>query len=120
MMRRKRVVNPFIALLVDIPLGAKGKTICLLFGSLINDGANLARYWEAICFSFDKVLLNFWANHFKKIAKVSQDREVSEDRFLGLDGLINSERKNRQGENQSPQDARGVKANERSECKDKK
>ena len=68
-----------MALGIDIALCAERFLVEIVFRTLIDDGAALAREWHAIGIAFEKILTHLGADFFKEEPKVPDDWIVAED-----------------------------------------
>ena len=78
------VVDPLIALLTDVELGAERPVVDLAFGTLIDQRALGARERLGLGIAFDEVLTNLGADEFEDETQMSHDGIVAQNGMLLL------------------------------------
>src|SRR3546814_6893783 len=74
------MVDPLIALAVNIEQGAERAFVERFLGALIDQTALLARVRPVVGVGLDEILTDLRADRLQKIAKVDQDRIVAVER----------------------------------------
>jgi ribosomal protein S19E (S16A) len=82
--------EPFIAIGLNIQLGAKGALVRLRFGSGIDQGALRPRKRRGFRFVFDEILANFRTDEFEQKAHVSQNRVIAQNGMVCLQQIMNA------------------------------
>ncbi|MNT53890.1 hypothetical protein D3C72_1910070 [compost metagenome] len=85
------MVDPFVAVAVDVFLGAEGALVDLALGALVDDGTLRARERRGLCVVFQEVLADLGADELEEKAQVAQDRVVAPDRMPRLDQVIDAQ-----------------------------
>ena len=97
-LRRGRMVHPFIALAVDVLLGAERPLVQHHLGALIDDGAGVAAERHAVLFALEEILPHFRPDLFEQKPQMRRDRVISQHRVVLLKKIVNADR------GQSPED----------------
>lgn len=100
------MAQPFIAGFIHIALGAKGKSVGLLLGALINHRAHFSRNGSAVGIILHKILLDLGADLFEEIAQDSDDGKIAKNGFLFLERIVQSNKKDGSDEDQTQQNPR--------------
>ncbi|MCY1523661.1 hypothetical protein D9M68_585650 [compost metagenome] len=105
---RHGMVDPFVAVAVDVFLRAEGAFVDLALGALVDDGALRARERRRLRIVFEEVLADLGADEFEKEAQVAQDRIVAPDGVAGLDQVIHAQRAQERQRHSDPQPPGGA------------
>src|SRR4051794_23829695 len=79
-----RMVDPLIAALIHIKLGAERALVEFLFGALVDDRTLAAGKWFSVGVVLQKILADLGAYRFKEKTEMGQDRIVAQNGALGL------------------------------------
>ena len=109
MRRAQRMIDPFVADIIQVLLRAEGQRIEYALGALINQGTVLAVIGPPGGIAFDKVLINFRTNLFKKVTKMTEDGIIAQDRVTVLEKVVRPQRQQWSEDEQRPQQRRVVK-----------
>ena len=96
------VVDPLIALLTHVELGAERSVVDLALGTLINQRALGTRERLGLGIAFDEVLANFGAYEFEDEAHMPHDGIVAQYGVLLLQQIPDAEKHQQQRRNQPP------------------
>lgn len=100
------MVHPFVSGLIDVLFRSKGNGITNFFGTLINQGAFISPKRDTVGIAFDEVLIDLGADHFEKVAKMTEHGEVSQNRMLRLQHVVDAKQQDRNQRESQPANRR--------------
>ena len=89
---RDRMAQPFIALGVDVELGAERALVQRHLGALIDDRALRARERQAVGLALEEILPHLRPEFLEQEPQMRRDRIVAQHRMALLDEIVNAER----------------------------
>src|SRR5207249_3312319 len=92
-LRRHRMVHPFIAVAVDILLGAERPLVEHHLRALIDERAGVAAERHAVLFALEEILPQLRPDLFQQEPYVRRDRIVSQHRVIWLQQVANAEKR---------------------------
>src|SRR5450432_1414193 len=90
---RHRMVHPFVALAIDILLGAEGTLVEHHLRTLIDHGAGVAAERHAVLFALEEILPHLRPDFFQQKPDMRRDRIVSQNRMALLHEIANAEQR---------------------------
>ena len=90
-LRRHRMVHPFIALPVDVLLGAERPLVEHHLGALIDQGAGVAAERHAVLLALEEILPHLRPDLFEQEADMRRDRIIAQNRVVLLREVANAE-----------------------------
>ena len=106
--RRDRVRHPFVALGVDVVVGAEGADVEHRLGALVDDGAAVAREGHAVLFAFEEVLAHLGPDRLEDEAQVGGDRIGAQHCVPGLVVVVEADEGQEQGDREADADPPGA------------
>ena len=97
-----RMVDPLVALLAHIELGAKGPVVGRALGTLVHQRALRPRKRCGLAVAFDEVLPDFGSYEFEQEAQVADDRVVARDRMVRLPQIGHAAQRQQRGQHEHP------------------
>ena len=94
-LRRHRMMHPFIALAIDVFLGAERPLVEHHLGALINQGAGVAGKRHAVLLALEEILPHFRPYLFEQEADMRRDRVVAQNRVALLRQIADAEQRQR-------------------------
>src|SRR6202140_5696345 len=94
-LRRHRMVHPFIALAIDVLLGAERTLVEHHLGALIDHGAGVAGKRHAVLLALEEVLPHLRPDLFEQKAQMRRDRIVAQHRVILLQEITDAEQRQR-------------------------
>ena len=85
------MVHPFIAVAIDVLLGAERPLVEHHLGALIDHGAGVAGERHAVLFALEEILPHFGADLFQQEAHMRRDRIVAQNRVALLHQIADAE-----------------------------
>ena len=90
-LRRHRMVHPFVALAIDVLLGAERPLVEHHLGALIDHGAGVAGKRHAVLLALEKVLPHLRPDLFQQEPQMRRNRIVAQNRVTLLREIANPE-----------------------------
>src|SRR5947207_4826975 len=90
-LRRYRMVHPFIAVVIDVLLGAERPLVEHHLSALIDQRPGVAGKRHAVLFALEEILPHFGADLFQEEAHVCRDRIVAQNRVALLHEVADAE-----------------------------
>src|SRR6202051_67615 len=103
-LRRHRMVHPFIALAIDVLLGAERTLFENYLGALIDQGAGVAGKRHAVLLALEEILPHFRPDFLKQEAHMCRDRVVAQHRVVLLREIADTEHRQRAEDQDRNQD----------------
>ncbi|MNV49332.1 hypothetical protein D3C71_1412830 [compost metagenome] len=97
------MVDPFIAVAVDVFLRAERALVDFALGALVNDGALRARERRRMRIVFQEILADLGPNELEQEAQIANDGVVATDGMAGLDQVVHAQRAQHCQRNGGPQ-----------------
>src|SRR5690606_4807370 len=101
--RHQRMVDPFVALAIDILACAERALVDFLLGALVDDRALRARERRGLRIVFQEVLADLRPDELEKKAQIAQDRVVAAYRVPRLDQVIDAQQGQQRQRYRSPE-----------------
>ena len=90
-LRRHRMVHPFVALFIDVALGAKRALVEHHLGALIDQSSRIAAERHAVLFALEEILPHLRPDLFQQEAQMRRDRIVAQHRMVFLQEIVQPE-----------------------------